>query len=347
MVELQVAENHVVGLRLTDLGRAVLHPELAGDMPAVKSGFAEPAWIVQPNYDIVVYLEKASPEQLIFLERYAERKQIQQHIAQYQLSKNSVYNGLEKGSEIEAFIEQLQAGSTVPLPQNIVMDLQEWGQLRNQMTLHYNASIIQYNDETERDLLTVHLKGKPIGDCFFLLDQPLDHWQETRIDYRQPLPRCLAINEDGLIKVKRANNDLLLNIQLSKWAEPRTDHMWQLTQASINQAIAAKSRINELFNLLDERLLVSRLPAFLEQTLQAWGGKKLEVVLAEVTIIHCPNVELFKAITKSRHLKPYIKGILSADLLLIETSQVPELKEKLSWAGLNVAQELKFGDNAL
>lgn len=343
IVELQLKENTPVGLRLTDLGRTLLHPGLA---PLSKPDTVEtsgPTWVIQPNFDMVVYLDRATPEQMVFLERHAEREQVQQHMAQYRLTQSSVYKGLEDGTSIETLLETLKMGASKDLPQNVTIDLQEWAKLRERMTLRHQTHLLEFPDSAAREkALQANVKGIAIGARFLLVT----HQRSAKIvnakviDYNQPLPRCLSANEDGLIKVSEGHHDFLLEAQLGKWAERKEERVWQITQETVTQALLGKVKIEDLFALLEERLIISRLPALLEVALSAWGRKRTELELANVTIIYCSDSKVFRAISKSRKLKPYIKGTLGSNLLLVDPNQVDALRTQLKWAGIKVLDEL-------
>ena len=118
LVELGLRDKAPQALRLTDLGRAVLHPGQAPHkVPTrVEEGAA---WVVQPNFEILVYLDRTTPQQLAFLERHAERLQAQQHVAQYRLTRHAIYAALESGSALNRLLADLQSGAGQPLPQNL------------------------------------------------------------------------------------------------------------------------------------------------------------------------------------------------------------------------------------
>jgi hypothetical protein len=344
IVEIQLYNNKPVAIRLTQLGQAVLHPKLnivlMEETASTQSG---PTWVIQPNFEIVVYLERATPEQLIFLEQHAERMQVQQHVAQYRLTRDSVYQGLEKGTEVDVLISELKAGMKNDLPQNVLIDLQEWGALRDQMTLYYKTNLLEFPDEAAyQNAVRGGVKGKLVGSRYMLVENYDRDWAVQTIDYNFPLPRCLSINENGLIKVNQTYSDLLLEAQLNKWAEQKTKRIWQLTEESISNAVKAKVRIDELLDMLNERLLVKRLPSMLKITLQAWSGKKFELDMSAITLIRCTNHELYKAITNSRKLRPYIKGCFGDDLMLVDSNYVELLHKELSWAGLKISDEITF-----
>ena len=341
IVELQLTDNDLSGLRLTPLGRDLLHPHLATPQENLDAPTG-PVWIIQPNFDIVVYLDRATPQQLVFLEKHTERTQVQQHIAQYRLTRNSVYQGLEQGTALETLIAELKTGADGKLPQNVQVDLQEWGALRDQMTLYESTNLVEFPDETARQtMLNSGMRGTLIGDRFLLMPKMAPSYKKQLTDfgwvnYSHPLPRCLSVNEVGLIKIKQDYGDLLLESQLAKWAEKVDDRRWRLTQATVSSAIKSKARLDDLFSFLNTRLQVRRLPAMLELTLKAWGRKKVRVDMGAITVIRCSDIQVFRAITKSRKLKRYIKGVIGSNLILIHQDKIEALRTELEWSGIIV-----------
>jgi hypothetical protein len=341
LVELGMQAGAPVSVRLTELGRAVLHPELAIsiEMPAAES---QAAWIVQPNFDVVVYLDRTTPEQLAFLERHAERVQAQQHTAQYRLTRESVYQGLESGTSLDELLAQLQAGAGAALPQNVVVDIREWGALREHITLRRRARVLEFPDGQARQAaLQAGVAGIPVGERFLLLPtrKSVPRWIEARVDYARPLPKCLMVSEEGVIGLKEASGDLLIDSQLDHWAERKSPRTWQLTRASVSAAVKAGARVGELFRLLQERL-THPLPPLLGVALRAWAGETFDVEVATVAVLRCKQPAVFQAIVSSRKLRPYLRGQLAPDILLVDTQQVEALKEQLAWAGLQTLDEL-------
>ena len=221
LVELAVEGTTPVALRLTDLGRALLHPHLAAPDRCTPAE-TQTAWVVQPNFEIVVYLDRATPQQLAFLERHAERIQAQQHVAQYRLTREAVYAALESGSTLEKLLTTLETTSGRPLPQNVAVNLREWAALREQMTIYRRAQLLEFPDSAAHACGRAKPGGYtrrrsfPAGD-----GRPGGAPAETakKVDYSQPLARCLSAHEDGLLGVVLQPDDLLLGAQLDRWAE--------------------------------------------------------------------------------------------------------------------------------
>jgi hypothetical protein len=146
LVELALQTGQPAGFRLTDLGRAAFHPELDSVSMAESSPqtTSQPAWVVQPNFDIIAYLDRVGAPQLAFLERHAERVKSHYHTAHYRLTRESVYRGLESGTSLNDLLKKLQAGSQEELPQNVAVELREWASLRERIVLRRRARLVEF-----------------------------------------------------------------------------------------------------------------------------------------------------------------------------------------------------------
>jgi hypothetical protein len=339
IVELGLENGTLICLRLTELGRAVLHPELETSPKPSAPGQAP--WIVQPNFDVIVYLDHTTPEQLAFMERHAERAAAQQHTAQYRLTRESVYRGLESGTSLEALLAELQHGALAALPQNVVVEIRAWAALRESITLHKRARLIEFpSSQARAAALDKRLHGTPVGERFVLLtgQTPQDLGQ-ARIDYAHPLPACLSVAEDGTLTFKQAPPDLILRPQLDRWAERKSENEWQLTLASVAQALAAGARLPDLFRLLEARLVRS-IPAILETALRAWAGKRPAVEIENVIVLRCDDPRLLQIIAASKKLKTSLRGVLAPDALIVNAAQLEALQEQLAWAGIQIVDTL-------
>jgi hypothetical protein len=341
IVELGLESGKPVSLRLTDLGRAALRPDLA---PAAEAPpMSQAAWLVQPNFDVMVYLERVTPEQLVFLERHAERVGAHQHTAQYRLTRDSVYHGLESGTSPDDLLATLQSGAGMEVPQNVLVELRDWAASREQIRLRRRARLLEYaNAQAREAALAGGLAGMPVGDRFVLLNGgALPRPEITiRVDYTGSLPACLSVAGDGVIMIAKPTADLVIEPQLDRWAERIADHIWRLTAASVGASVKAGVSIGALFKLLDERL-IHPLPLLLGVALRAWAGQVPRAELATVSVLRCRESAVFEAITHSEKLQPYIRGTLAPDVLLVDTQNVKALREELTWAGVAVADVLQ------
>src|SRR5262249_43139 len=163
---------------LTPLGRAVLYDSFrptgettAAALPAVVQDGT--CWVVQPNFDVVVYLDRASAARLAFIERIAARKPSTGATALYHLTRDTVYAVLESGIAARTLYDMLRDASTYPLPDNVQQMLQEWAAGRERLTVYRTADLVEFADQAARDaaLATHALAGQPIGERFLVLSR--------------------------------------------------------------------------------------------------------------------------------------------------------------------------------
>jgi hypothetical protein len=334
IVELGISDNTVTCFRFTELGRRVLRwgdpetPELSAETAP-----AGPVWIVQPDYEILAYLDQIRAPQLALLERCAERVQIQSHVGRYRLTRDSVYQGLERGTTLEQLIEGLQDGAAIPLPQNVIVSLREWAALRERISLRRRASLIEYPDKASRDqALSSGIAGRPIAERFVLLDALTPYIRGMRLlDYIQPPPPSLRITERGQITLERTP-DLYARPLLDRWAESVDQETWQLTAESV---AAVRAAVTGLLSQLEPRL-IHDMPPLLPFVLRAWDGNRAPAALAQVVVIQFEDVALADAIRSSAVFKPYIRGPLGPHTLLLDEAALPRLRELLGWSGFAV-----------
>jgi hypothetical protein len=344
LVELGMQDQTPVSVRLTDLGRTLLHPGKVSKEEA-RPAEGKTAWVVQPTFEMIVYLDQATPQQLAFLERHAERAQIQAYTARYHLTRDSVYRALEQGASLDDMLAQLRAGAAMDLPQNVEAELHAWAALRERITVHHQARLAEFATQAARDAaLQGDLAGTAVGERFILLaaTTPLPKQHTQTIDYTKELSRCLYIDEDGTIELRLISNerpDLLIMAQLDRWAERLSEQHWQLTASSVTAALAARAELHELFDLLQTRSL-GRVPSLLTEVLRCWAGTPAQVELATVTLVQCGRPELLNAIANSKLFRSAIRGYLGFDVLLVDTRHIDELREKLHWAGVTIGETI-------
>jgi hypothetical protein len=350
MVELGIAGKRPVAFRLTELGKAVLHPAKAIPVTTAATtlgAHATGAWVVQPNFDVMVYLDRTTPPQLAFLERHAERTQSQQYMAHYRLTRESVYQGLESGTTLEAFLEGLGRHAQTPLPQNVTVEIREWAAFREQVILHHRADLLEFADAAARDaMLTTNIDGRAVGDRYLLLAStvsprkplPKSVGRVERLNYAQPLPKVLRADETGRLQLKGAAIDLLIEAQLDHWADRTKDGQWQLTPATVRAFIKAGGRIHELIDLLTARL-AHHLPPLLELALRNWSGRRTKSAeLERFVVLRCFANDGLHAILTSKRLKPYLRGTHEDKLVFFMPDHIEEVQEILRWAGIEFTE---------
>lgn len=332
--------DSIVAFRLTELGRSILHPNLA---QAQTQKSPQPVWIVQPNFEILVYLDDVIPTQMVFLEQYCDRMDTQSHTAQYRLTRETVYQGLERGGTLETVLENLKAGAKVPIPQNVEIEIQQWGQLREQMTLKRRTSILEFTDaESRQAAIEKGTKGELIGDRFLLITQeptPIKSWIKQTVNYGKLLKSCLKVSETGELQQVAEVQDLIFETQLERWTEQRTQKRFDLTQASVSKAAKTGHKASDILDFLETRL-THPIPALLKVALTAWVGKPAKLEMQEIIVLRCLDSTVFDAIVSSEKLRSHFIGQLSPSLLLVDRTRLKALKQDLDWLGITPATQL-------
>jgi hypothetical protein len=344
LVELAIQNGQPAGFRITDLGRAAFHPELASVSMAKSTpqASAQPAWVIQPNFDLIAYLDRISAPQLAFLERHAERVKSHHHTAHYRLTRESVYRGLEGGTTLKHLLEKLQSGSQTELPQNVAVELREWAFLRERIILRRNARLVEFHSaQALQNGLSQGLTGSVVAERFLLLDsRPASLTGLNVINYAKPLPKNLSMTESAVIHLQRGSHDLMTVAQLNQWAVHNSDTEWQLTAESMAAALKPGRKIAELLALLQSRVCHPNHP-LVELALRSWAGKTIAVELEAVVALRCPEEQVFEAVIASSSMKPLLRGYLYPDLLFADPKQIETLRQQLHWLGWNVSDQLQ------
>jgi Helicase conserved C-terminal domain len=335
IVEVSLVDDAPVAVRLTNLGRTILqpwHPSPADAQPRSD----QPAWVVQPNFEILVYLDRVAADLLPMLDQHAERIQVEAHIARYRLTHEAVYAGLEQGGTLDALVGTLRRGAGKELPQNVLTTLQEWARQREQITVYRQARLLEYRDARARQkALDAGQTGTPIGQRFVLLLPATDLRGKTRIDYAKPRSPCLAATELGTITLTKPA-DLFLTATLDAWAERTADGGWQCTAMSVAAALTAQQQIATLLGLLKDHL-THPVPPLIEVALRAWAGDRPTSTLGTALVFRCQQPAVVRVIAQSESFRPYIREVLGPTALLIDDWQVEAFRERLAWAGLDEA----------
>lgn len=341
LVEIGMTAGVLTAVRLTDLGRAILQP-----WHAVGTGGSlsqkQPAWLVQANFEVLVYLERASADLLVVLARHAERVQGEAHVARYRLTHESVYAGLERGGTLADLLATLQQGAGTDLPQNVQATLHDWARQREQITIHRRARLLAFHDAQARQkAIADGLQGTLVGERFVLVAPGAALRGKTRIDYAKPHLPCLTATEAGVLTLTKPS-DCFLVAHLDQWAERTADDTWRLTAASVGAATAAKRQIGELLALLHERL-THPIPPVLEVALRAWSGERSTSTLGTALIFQCRQPTVMRAIAGSELFRPYIREVLGATAVLVDARHASAFRERLAWIGLEVSADGEIG----
>jgi hypothetical protein len=345
--------------RLSDAGRAALHdifkpgrqPNARGASRASQREQAnQTCWIVQPNFDVVVYLDQATPRQLGFIERIGLRQKADAALVTYRLTRESVYAALESGVEAKDLLQTLEAGSQHPLPPGVARTLGDWAARRERLALHLNAGVIEFPDAATRDaaLAGGKIKGRRIGDRFILAEQAETSLKRVlplggAISYEPQPPRPLVVRDDGTVVIAPTQSDLLIAGELSAYAEATEPPLiWRITRASVSAAKARGWTAEDILNRISSRSAVPP-PHFLKYAIHAWFGSKATPGPAALTtppLLQTTTAEVAEAICKSSVLRPHLLARIGACAVLVKPDSVKDVRKLLAEYGFELGKEV-------
>ncbi|MEP7343211.1 MAG: helicase-associated domain-containing protein [Acidobacteriota bacterium] len=347
--------NSITLFRLTEAGRAALYdifrqPAETGGKAAQPATSEQSCWIVQPNFEVVVYLDHASPRQLGFIERIGVRQKADAAIATYRLTRESVYAALEEGVEANRLLQTLESGSQHPLPPGVARTLGDWAARRERLALRLNASVLEFSGTAARDtaLAEGNVKGTAIGERFILTEQSgkiLDRALSLSgtISYEPQPPRSLNFSDDGAVTINPAQRDLLIAGELAAVAEPTEDPLrWRITRDSVQAARARGWTAEEILTRLANRSFHAA-PAFLQYAIKAWCGHKAEpgpTALVAVPLLQTSTAEVAEAICQCSFLRPHLLARIGECAVLVKPESVKTLGKLLSEYGFAVGKEV-------
>ncbi len=327
--------------RLTDWGRAVFGaPEVEAPADEAEAKFL----VVQPNFDVVVYLDRASASGAGTLGRLATGDAAASGtVRTFHVSQASVYQATESGMTPTEVTEFLRRHSQNDLPANVVRSLSDWFARRESLVVRAGVTLVAFPGPAARDDYLTRHKGSACGERFALVAAP-----NARVavdgalvsNHREGLRQTLVADEHGHLRAT-APADLVQEARLGRLAE-RTPDGWRLSGASVRRALDAGYRPALLSAWLEDHL-AGPLPPLLECALGAWMGKESALELGELTLLHVPDPRAFHALAGSERLRPFVQGSVGPGWLVVPRQAVKELSAVLRELGFAVGRELTPG----
>jgi len=279
-----------------------------------------PAWVVQPNFELVVYPAQLGPDGLTLLSA-AEATRFDDHSATYRLTRESVYGALEDGLTLGDLLSGLERHSATPLPPGVRGALTGWAERRERLVLHSGATLLEFPDAQARDLYRTKSGGTAIGEVLLLpgAGQKLPAGL-TVLNYDGPPSRTLSVTDDGLIRVKGELDFVGRGLLALHTEAVRGGH----------RLIPGRPLPASVVADLEARVQGS-LPPLLRLQLGRWSGTEPAPALGQATLLQHPQAS---ALLTHPALAPLFAGLLAPGLLLVEAGQQAALEHELEALGL-------------
>ncbi len=163
------------------------------------------------------------------------------------------------------------------------------------------------------------------------------------ISYEPRPPRPLIVNDNGNILIVSGQHDLLIEGELSAYAETGTPSLfWRITRASVLAARARGWMADEIINRISRRSVLPP-PPFLQYAIQAWLGNKTAAGPTAITtppLLQTLTAEMAEAICKCSFLRPHLLARIGACAILVKPESVKELRKLLGEYGFEPGKEV-------
>jgi hypothetical protein len=328
-------------VRLSPLGRWLLgiSPAPAGTIP-----FAQ-TLLVQPNLEVIVYRQALTPGLIARLSRFATWKSFGSACT-LQLQAAPVYRALENGFTFEMIVQTLERHGMRPTPPAVIESLRTWADKRERISIYPAATLFEFADSEDlKEALARGLPGLRLSDrLLVVVDEEAVDFRLFRLtgtrDYALPPEKCIAVDPDGVtLSVDVARSDLLLEIQLRRFAEPLESpgvngkHRYRLTPASLAGSRESGLGVSELDQWFVQR---SGQPLSAAARLLLNGSQIPPPALRSQLVLHVATPELAEGLLQWPGTRALIREQLGPTALAIAEEDVHLLRERLGGLGVNL-----------
>ena len=323
LVEHGPVSGKLIAFRLTPLGRSVFgSPEvLPLPTPTERKFFT-----VQPNYEIVAYLDDALPEAVWPLARIARGMAANpgSPVRTFAFDRTSVYAALESGMTTEGIRDYFIAHGKTTLPPNITRTLEEWGGKRESLVLRRGVTLLT-------GIPSPPTNARSLGEGFHLIGgsspMPKGYLTITFPDAARP---CWTAGEDGAVRVESDAHTVAV-ARLGQFAEKLEKGAFQITPDSV---AGAKRR-----GITGEQVLTKlrhnnrgALPPLLAVAIRNWQIGS-SVVLDNLLMMQVPDPAAATALAGSAKFKPFFLSYIPPNWFVVDGKRRKELLPFLTSIG--------------
>ncbi len=328
--------------RLTPVGQAVFGAPERG-MVAAES---EAKFLtVQPNHEVLVYLDVADASAVWPLAQMGERTSAPGSRAQtFALTRESVYRALESGLGVDRIEQFLRAHSRTGLPDNVAQSLREWGQKREALVLRSGLTLGAC-PPGQGNLLPSAAREHRLGDQFVLL--PKGTARSGRgcvvIDHHLREPsRSWQVDEEGHLRLVAKNNAVAL-ARLRQFADP-VGSDWHITAASVGRARERGIPADQILGWL-QSYTGDAIPALMETAIHNWtdGG---QVFFGPLLMLQVRQPQACAMIRASPRFQPFLAGHIPPDWFLVRPEKQGELEQLLQELGFSLGGTWKLTEGS-
>ncbi len=305
--------------------------------------------IVQPNFEVMVFLDNAPITVLHELYRVGERRKLNERVATFQLVAESVQRGYSLGADAESLLEMLNDEGHAPVPDAVDFELRDWERAHRRLTIHLGGAALRHPDPEKFDLIcgqlehdlrdsSAELVRLGARDAFVTEGQHeavyrvAESHESLQLDALGEPPRCFYFVDPLVMMIDPYDCDVATRVELDHLATLLEDESTERSQFFRLEPQKIKARypdepLRGICEFLDPRC-EGGLPAAQSLRLQAELDESPSVhIESEVTVVSFEDLD---AAERFRHLSEapdLIDRRLGPTTFAVYTEQVPLLEE--------------------
>ncbi|MEM1350008.1 MAG: helicase-associated domain-containing protein, partial [Myxococcota bacterium] len=311
VLELGESASGEAMLRFTGRGEALLgmKKDAADDEHAVRADSPRGCMIVQPNFEVMVFLDNASMGTLFRMYQVSERVSVADRVATFKLGPASVQRGYSLGMHADSAVAFFNQYGHTPLDATVDFQLRDWERLWKRTTLYDGGMLLRHDDPDMLDTVLgqlrhtwrdgeVHIERLTPGSAYIVtdteaqLDRTLKLHHGRLVDYEVQVPACLVFLEPLVLSSDTLYTDFLTLQELEHIAEPIrersnfTHKVWRLDARRIASRYEHhKDPLAELLRFLEART-IDGLPAEQALSIKALLGRPASAeVWSELVVV--------------------------------------------------------------
>ncbi len=302
--------------------------------------------MIQPNFDVVAYLEQADARTAGILGRIAESDSAHSGpIQTFRLTQASVYQAEESGLSHTQIVDFLRRHGQPEPPANVLRSLEDWSGKRESLSLRSGLTILGFATAEERDAYLAGHRGTACGDRFVIASRMVDQQPKTKLsgylasDHARRDPAHAGAGRAGLFSHERTDR-------------PRTGGQTATDRSAHGDGLAAHDKLDAPGGR--RRFEAGRGPSLAEGhpgeacaplmavAIDVWlrVGKDRPLELGDAVLLHVPDQSQFRAIAASPRLRPFLLGSPGHNWLFVNRATRKDLAAALEELGFTLLREL-------
>lgn len=345
-------------IQLTERGRDLVQRDEDSHVPEDEEHDLPGCVLVQPNFEVMVFLDGATLGTLYELYRVGRRIRLADRSAVFQLAPDTVQRGYAGGLDAEQLIGFLEQRSQVPLPDAVSFQLRDWERIHRRLVLYADGILLRHHDPERLDLIVGQLKHDARDSVDFdivrlsataaflpqthidYLDRMLDREGGLLIDYLGPLQPSLQFVDRMVVELDLERTDIVTLSELERIGEVLDTVRAPRRHIRLRAADIAsrwpQDALDEVLNFLRPRV-IGGLPAEQEIVLRTSLGQQIEALAAAPrVVVNFPDEAIADLVASIPRFVETIEERYGPRAIAVDVDEADHFLDQLEELGIEV-----------